>query len=121
MPDSGLPVPRDLICAGECMMFGPVQPHGPGSCRKTCRLLRGEPQVPDDRPPVGDKLFGLTAAAMALTDDREGMVLVEAARAASRMGQDKAAQTFRHALMEHALEKLDAGAFDAPTAEESSP
>ena len=114
--------PERIICAAVFVETGEAHPPRMSyGYRKTCRLLRGEPQVPDDRPPVGDKLFGLTAAAMALTDDREGMVLVEAARAASRMGQDKAAQTFRHALMEHALEKLDAGAFDTPTAEESSP
>lgn len=104
---------RAATCNTECYMFGPEQPEGPGSCRESCRLLRGEPKV-EDAPPVSDALYAMARAAVTLTGDVEGMILAGAAETASKLGATDQMQAFRRTLIEHTLTRLDEGLYDTP-------
>jgi hypothetical protein len=83
-------------CTAECAMFGPAQPEGPGSCRESCRLLRGEPKMPTEPPPA--EVFQAAAFVVVALDDDEGLVLLRAAQAAKH---PSIRATFQHALVAH--------------------
>lgn len=76
--DFQLPVARDATCVDECYMHGlpgvgAPHPHGPGSCRQSCSLLRRPPPAPPKR------VFDLMLAAIrmnglaAVTEALEGI------------------------------------------------
>lgn len=71
--DFQLPVARDAVCVDECYMHGlpgagAPHPHGPGSCRQSCSLLRRPPPA-QEHPGIAP--FPVTAGGDTVEDALE--------------------------------------------------